>query len=88
MDGLNTVCNKVVFIEYSYVPSDNTQAMARVRRMNSTFKNYFSYWMVAESTLDEKILKILDNRTKNNSLVLTGKEISEKELLMELFKNR
>lgn len=44
--------------------------------------------MVAENTLDEKILKILDNRTKNNSLVLTGKEISEKELLMELFKNR
>lgn len=62
LDGLNTVCNKVVFIEYSYVPSDNTQAMARVRRMNSTFKNYFSYWMVAENTLDEKILKILDNR--------------------------
>lgn len=88
LDGLNTVCNKVVFIEYSYVPSDNTQAMARVRRMNSTFKNYFSYWMVAENTLDEKIIKILDNRTKNNSLVLTGKEISEKELLMELFKNR
>lgn len=88
LDGLNIVCNKVVFIEYSYVPSDNTQAMARVRRMNSTFKNYFSYWMVAENTLDEKILKILDNRIKNNSLVLTGKEISEKELLMELFKNR
>lgn len=56
VDGLQEVCKHVVFVEISYVPGVNQQAMGRIHRNGQKSKTVFDF-LVVENSLDECVLQ-------------------------------
>ena len=55
IDGLQGVCNHAVFVEFSYVPGVNQQAMGRIHRNGQERKTVFDF-LIVEDSMDENIL--------------------------------
>jgi SWI/SNF-related matrix-associated actin-dependent regulator 1 of chromatin subfamily A len=65
--GLNIQCaTKVVFVEYSWTPSDNSQAVDRCYRIGQT-KSVSVDYLVFPDSLDESILKTVLRKQENIS---------------------
>lgn len=65
--GLNIQCaTKVVFVEYSWTPSDNSQAVDRCYRIGQT-KTVSVDYLVFPDSLDESILKTVLRKQENIS---------------------
>lgn len=87
LDGLNTVSNKCVFVEYSYSAAEQKQAEGRIRRTNSRFSNYLSYYLFADGTIDSSIFDIIDMKARTSSEIFENRELNPKELLSILKKS-
>lgn len=60
--------NHVVFLEWSYVPGNNEQAMQRVARLGQTKKCY-AYYALYEGSIDEKVLRNVNEKRETIALL-------------------
>lgn len=63
VDGLQKVCNNGLFIESSWTPSDNYQAIGRLRRTGQTRPVLFRFASLADS-LDEHVQRVNRRKTQ------------------------
>lgn len=68
LDGLQKVCRIATFVEASWTPKDNEQALYRLRRHGQT-RGVLGQFLVAEGGWDEKIL--LKNHVKSVNIFTT-----------------
>ena len=69
IDGLQKVCNNGLFIESSWTPSDNLQAVGRLRRTGQSRPVFFRFASLADS-LDEHVQKVIRRKTQMISQLL------------------
>ena len=69
VDGLQAVCNNGLFIESSWTPSDNYQAVGRLRRTGQTRPVLFRFASLADS-LDEHVQRANRRKTQIISQLL------------------
>lgn len=69
IDGLQKVCCNGLFIESSWVPSDNMQAIGRLRRTGQSRPVLIRFASLADS-LDERVQKIITKKTAMISQLL------------------
>lgn len=82
-----TAASSTAFIEFPWSPGIADQAEDRVSRIGQTADSVNSYYLVAESTIELKIAKILDKKRKVVDAVLDGKKTEEESLLSELLES-
>lgn len=83
IDGLQQVCDTVVFVEISWVPGENKQALDRLRRIGQK-NTVFSYVLYIPNTLEDSILQT--NILKSSvidTLITTNNEESETKKMLE-----
>ncbi len=73
IDGLQGVCNNVLFLENSYVPAEREQCIARLNRIGQKY-SVNVYDIVCEDTIDERILKIIKEKQKVLDEIMDGKK--------------
>lgn len=79
-EGLNLqVASVVIFTELSYVPMENTQAVARVHREGQT-QDVIVYQLIAENTIEERITKIVSEKRGSNDEIDMAYLIAREEL--------
>lgn len=69
IDGLQKVCNNILFIEASWTPSDNLQAIGRIRRHGQTRPVLCRFASLADS-LDEHLMRVNRHKTQMISQLL------------------
>ena len=85
IDGLQGVCSNSATVELVWTPSDHMQAEDRLHRLGQ--KNPVnSYYLIAPGTVEEDIMKILDNKKQVIDGIISGKSIGEIDLLGDLLK--
>lgn len=62
IDGLQTVCNNGLFIESSWNPAENAQAIGRLRRNGQTRPVFIRFASLADS-LDEHVQRVIRRKT-------------------------
>lgn len=78
-----TEASAVVFVELAWTPGDHDQAEDRAHRIGQT-KSVTAYYLIAEDTIEEKLLSIIDKKRKILSTVLDGREAEDESTLIEL----
>lgn len=66
-----TAAATVANIEFGWVPGDHIQAENRVSRIGQT-KAQTSYWIVGRDTIEERLVKVLQNKQQNIDAVVDG----------------
>lgn len=92
VDGLQTVCDTMAMIEFTYTPADHAQAEDRLHRMSKDGKYADSisiYYLVADGTIENSLVEMLVQKHKVTKKILDGKEEQffdgqEKNLVKEL----
>ncbi len=64
IDGLQKVCNHMVFVESSYVPKDIKQPIGRLRRMGQLSKYVYADFLAVEGTIDYSVLNSIIRKQK------------------------
>jgi len=85
-----TRSNHVVFLEYSWLPSDLIQSIGRIDRIGQKCMSLSIHYIVADSTIDQMICSILDKKSRILGEILDAGTLDEGLLLNELieqFKN-
>lgn len=72
-----TAANQVLFAEMEWVPGDNAQAAKRCHRIGQR-KPVFVRFVALTNSLDQKIVNILGNKTRDITAVLDAPEITAK----------
>ena len=80
-----TKANTVAFLELGWTPGDHGQAEDRVHRITQK-RQVTIYYLVAKDSVEESIVKLLDNKRQILGEVLDGKDAEEIVLLRELIK--
>ena len=78
-----TAASNVVFLELPWTPSELSQAEDRCHRIGQE-DNVTAYYLLAMSTIEDKIIHILDAKRKVLDAVLDGKITEQESLLTEL----
>ncbi len=76
LDGLQQVCQDMVFVEFAPSPEDHNQAEARLFRNGQKGTVRVNY-LIAEGTIDEQKMRILDERRAMISEILDGKTMED-----------
>ena len=76
VDGLQYVSDVCVFVEMSYVPGEIRQAVDRLNRIGQT-KPVLAQFLVAEDSLDEKLINTLIVKAKNINTIMGEKGETE-----------
>jgi len=71
IDGLQRVCNQVLFAEYSWTPADLWQAEDRLCRIGQESDTVFIQYLYYANTLEETILNTLNKKRKIIGKILT-----------------
>jgi SNF2 family DNA or RNA helicase len=79
-----TAASKMEVIEFLWTPGIHDQAGDRIHRIGQ-IQPVNIYYPIADGTIEVDLAKMLDEKRKNTSAVLDGKEASENNLLMELY---
>jgi SNF2 family DNA or RNA helicase len=79
-----TAASTTVFLELPWTPASLVQAEDRVHRIGQEADSVMAYYLIAEHTIEEDIMEILDNKRKVLDAVLDGKDAEEDSLLKEL----
>jgi len=69
-----TAASSAVFIEFSWTPSDHLQASDRIHRIGQESDAVFIYYLIANGTIENEIVKLLQEKSKMLGKVLDGKE--------------
>jgi len=80
-----SAASDVLICELGWNPAEHDQGESRIEGMNQKEKT-FVYYIVAEKTIEEDIIDILDRKKKILDAVLDGKESEEDSVLGELLK--
>lgn len=80
-----TAASKAAIIEFPWNPGELSQAGDRIHRITQT-KKVFIYRFVAHGTIEEKILRLLNEKEKVIGEILDGKEIDNQSILQDLVK--
>ncbi len=84
-DGLQDNCQVAVVLELPWTPAAIDQLEGRLMRIGQ--KNHvLIYYLLGMRTVEIDILEILDGKRKNIDKVMTGEEVKEEDLLLELIK--
>lgn len=78
-----TAASTVVFVELPWTPGELVQAEDRCHRIGQK-KVVNIYYFIAVSTIEEKIIKLLDRKKATIKKIVEGKTIENKDLLTEL----
>lgn len=87
IDGFQKVCSNSATVELSWSPKDHEQFEDRLHRSEQK-DSVTSYYLIAPDTVEEDIVKLLDEKSKNIDKVIDGKEIGEIDLLGDLLRLR
>lgn len=74
IDGLQTVCNKMVIVELPYNPMRIYQAIGRLERVGSVNDTVSVYFPVLKDTIEEHVLDMITDKTANVLTILDGKD--------------
>lgn len=85
VDGLQKVCCKAIFAEFANTVTDSLQAEDRLHRGGQD-KQVTIYYTCARETVDEVMMKAIDNKRKVLDSVLNGKDTADDDLLGEILK--
>lgn len=72
LDGLQKVCNKLMYVELPYKPTIIRQCNGRVERVGSPFEYVVVYFPILLDTIEEEIIDILVDKQTNILTVLDG----------------
>lgn len=81
-----TAASATLTVELGWVPGEHWQAEDRVHRIGQKAESVEAYYMIAQGTIDEIIMGILDHKMKDISKIVDGKKVDRNELLCELKK--
>ena len=80
-----TASSNVAFVELPWTPAELSQAIDRCHRIGQ--KDAVNAWLlIAENTIEEDVASLLDEKLKVLEAILNGKEVDDKNLIMELMK--
>lgn len=85
IDGLQKACCHVAFVEFAYTSTDMDQATDRLHRGGQD-RPVTVYYLVADGTVDNKIVEALDERRTQITAVMDGKEVSSDNLIADILK--
>lgn len=85
VDGLQSVCNSVAFVEFAYTSTDMDQATDRLHRGGQE-RPVTAYYLIADGTIDNKIVEALDERRKNITAIMDGKDVTSDSLISDILK--
>lgn len=80
-----TAASNVAFIELPWTPGEVTQAEDRLHRIGQR-NSVTVYYLLAQSTIEERIARLIDRKRKVLDSVLDGRETEQESLLSELMK--
>jgi SWI/SNF-related matrix-associated actin-dependent regulator 1 of chromatin subfamily A len=90
IDGLQNVCNTMLFIELPYRPTDIEQAISRIERSGQK-SNISIYYMLGKDSFDQDMWQLLNEKSIVTDAVNAGKvskgNTSIRKMLMNLSKN-
>lgn len=69
-----TAASAVTFVEFAWSPADHEQASDRIHRIGQEAETVFAYYLIAEGTIENSIVRLLQRKQKVVSYVLDGKE--------------
>lgn len=72
IDGLQEVCDRVVFAEPAWTPGVNDQAIDRLHR-SGQFNSVLAQFLIVESSLDEKVLAAVIEKSKDIHTAMDGR---------------
>lgn len=81
-----TAASDTLTIEFGWIPGEHAQAEDRVHRISQKADSITAQYLVAEGTIEEEIMAILDRKMADLSEVLDGKEIDPSSLFESLLK--
>lgn len=81
-----TTASNVVFLELPWTPGDLEQAADRCHRIGQEADAITIWHLLAQNTIEEEIVQMLDKKRKVLDQVLDGKQPEEESLLTELIK--
>jgi SWI/SNF-related matrix-associated actin-dependent regulator 1 of chromatin subfamily A len=69
-----TASSTVCFIEFGWSPCDHEQAACRVHRIGQKANSIDIYYLIANSTIEKEIVKLLQEKSKNINQILDGED--------------
>lgn len=87
IDGLQKVCSSCCFVECSVTPADHDQAEDRLCRIGQELP-VTCYYLIAEGTVDEDLVAILDRKANTLSKVIDGHKADPSMLLRNIMSRR
>jgi SWI/SNF-related matrix-associated actin-dependent regulator 1 of chromatin subfamily A len=83
-----TAASSCVFVEFGWSPSDHDQASDRIHRIGQESDAVFVYYLIADGTIENEIVKLLQEKSKTVGKVLDGKEKNffDEDIYEELMK--
>ena len=83
VDGLQDVCSSCVFVEFGKSFTDHDQAESRIERSGQLHR-INSYYLVADGTIDNKLMNNLNEQAKIFNQVVKGQEVTEAKDLLQM----
>ena len=76
-----TASSSVLFLEFPWTPADLQQAEDRVHRIGQESESVNIYYAVGCNTIDEKIIKLLEEKQETINAIIDGKTTKAQSLL-------
>lgn len=86
-----TAASNCLFIEFPWTPGALEQASDRIHRIGQEADSVNIYYLVAERTIDERIIRVLDAKRRTIQEIMDGVSVDEQEstlsALLEEYRN-
>lgn len=76
--------SNAAFIEFPWKPSAVDQAADRIHRIGQESKSVNIYNLIAEKTVDEEMISLIDKKRNITSQITDGRPVSEEKMIKEL----
>jgi len=83
VDGLQTVCSNVAFVEFPWSPAEAAQAEDRLHRMGQAHPVNV-YYLPCPGTIDDMFIEMLDKESGTFEQLINGRDLDESQLLKAL----
>ena len=80
-----TAASNICFLEFSWTPSDHSQAADRCHRIGQK-DNVTVWYLIAQETVEEAIAELIDRKQKKLDAILDGKKTEKDDLLTEILR--